>query len=397
MREKYGVYLSIIVLISGALMSSCSETIAGPTVSTMASDDLSSDSPQAVLNTPVTALPEQKSMGVVVGINSSDLDLDPSPTAGYFRCTLSGECDPLYWVDPQSVLSTDVSPDAETFISTLYDPVNKIYDLFLLSTSGGEWQRLTNTPETEYLEDWSSTNQEILYITYKHTEDPSLPPIGILFAMNLANNQQKSINNSCDIQHAQWVNGQRDILFGGSCDNKSGIYQMTSSGVESSLLVETERTDFTLSPTGNSIVFNSVGTDGTSEVHVLSLEDLTLSSAPHDSGKKDFGGSWIGPDDQQLSFISARGGLPGSEYLWDRSTNQVSPAPWGGESIIAWSSDREYRLVNSTPSASTPLYVLKNEETGDIIELEMPGSMSIHTGFIGMLPDNALSEPVSVP
>ena len=393
MREKFGVYLSIVVLISGALMSSCSETIVRPTVSTMASDDLSSDPTQAVLNTPVTAMPEQKSIGVIVGINSSD----QSAPSGYFRCKLSGECAPLYWVDPQSMLSTDVSPDVETFISTLYDPVNKIYDLFLLSTSGGEWQRLTNTPETEYLEDWSSTSQEILYLIYTHTEDPSQPPVGTLFKMDLANGQQQSINDSCDIQHAQWVNGQGEIFFGGICDNQAGIYRMTSGGAELSLLVETERTDFALSPAGNSIVFNSVGTDGTSEVHVLSLKDQTISSAPHDPGKKDFGGSWIGPDDQQLSFISARGGLPGSEYIWDRSTNQVFPAPWGGESVVARSNDREYRLVNSTPSASYPFYVLKNEETGDVIELEMPESMSINTGFIGMLPNNALSEPILVP
>ncbi len=392
MRENYGVYLLILALISAALVSSCREMIAEPTVSTMVSEDLSSDFTQALLNTSATALPEQKSMGVLLGMSSSD----QSTSSGYFRCTLSGKCDPLYWVDPKSALFTDLSPDTDTFISTLYDPVNETYDLFLLSTSGGEWQRLTHTPEREYLEDWSSTNQEILFITYKHTEGPQ-PPVGTLFKLALTNGQLQSINDTCDIQHAQWVNGQGDILFGGICDNQAGIYRITSSGAESSLLVATDRTDFTMSPTGNSIVFNSVGADSTSEVHVLNLEDQTRSSAPHDPGKKDFGGSWIGPDDQQLSFISARGGLPGGEYIWDRSTDQVFPAPWGGESIIAWSSDREYRLVNSTPSASYPLYVLKNEETGDAIELEMPGTMSITTGFIGMLPDNALSEPVSVP
>lgn len=172
---------------------------------------------------------------------------------------------------------------------------------------------------------------------------------------------------------------------------------MSSSGKNLALLAMTNRTRFSLSPTGNSIVFNSVRTDGTSEVLVLNLADQTISSAPHDSGKKDFGGYWIGPDDQQLSFVSTRGSLPGDEYIWDRSTDQVFPAPWGSENIVAWSSDREYRLVNLTPSASHPLYVLKIEETEDVIELELPPSMSILNGFIGMLPDNTLSEPILVP
>ncbi|MDY6874557.1 MAG: hypothetical protein SVR81_11495, partial [Chloroflexota bacterium] len=322
--------------------------------------------------------------------------LGPAPLRDAI-CKLSGECTPLYWVDPQSMLRTDVSPDTAAFISTLYDPVNETYDLYLLSTSVGEWQRLTNTPEMEYLEDWSSTNQEILYTTYQHTADPSQPPVGTLFKMDLANGQQQNINDSCDISHAQWAKGQDDIFFGGICDNQAGIYQITSSGTELSLLAATDRTDFNLSPTGNAIVFNSVGTDGASEVLVLNLEDRTISSAPHDPGKKDFGGSWIGPDDKQLAFISARGGLPGGEYIWDCSTGQVFPAPWADESVLAWSTDREYRLVNSTPSASIPLYVLKNEETGEVIELDLPGSMTIHTGFVGMLPDNGFSEPVLVP
>lgn len=397
MRENYGVYMLIIVLISGILMSSCEITVTEPNVSAVVADGLSSDPTQALLDTSVTPVPEQKSMGVIVGMHSSDLDLDPSTPSGYFRCTLSGECKPLYWVNSQSLLFTDVSPDQEAFIATLYDPVNEMYDLFLLSISGGEWQRLTNTPETEYLEDWSSTNQEILFITFEHTADPSQPPIGTLFAMDLANNQQQRINGSCDIAHAQWASDQGDILFGGNCDKTSGIYKMSSSGENLALLAMTDRTRFSLSPTGNSIVFNSVRTDGTSEVLVLNLADQTISSAPHESGKKDFGGSWIGPDDQQLSFISARGGLPGSEYIWDRSTDQVFPAPWGSENIVVWSSDREYRLVNLPPSASHPLYVLKNEETGDVIKLEFPPSMSILTGFIGLLPDNVLSEPILVP
>ncbi len=396
MRNKYGVNLLIVVFILAALLSSCSETIVEPNVSTVVSDGLPSDTTQAPLNTPVTPVSEQQSMGVIVGMVSSDLDLDPPTPPGYFRCKLSGECDPLYWVDPQSLLFTYVSPDKETFIATLYDPVNEMYDLFLLSTSGGEWQRLTNTPETEYLEDWS-TNHEILFVTLNHTEDPSSPPVGTLFKMDLANNQQQTINAACDIEHAQWANDQGDILFGGNCDNILGIYQMTTSGTDLSLVVATDRTNFTLSPTGNSIVFNSVGTDGTSEVHVLNLEDQTISSAPHDPGKKDFGGSWIAPDDLQISFVSARGGLPGSEHIWDRNTDKVFPAPWGGESVVIWSSDREFRLVNLTPSASYPSYVLKNEETGYLIELDTPASMAIMTGFIGMLPDTALNEPISVP
>lgn len=155
----------------------------------MVVDGLSSDPTQAFLKTSFTPVPEQKSMGVIVGMHSSDLDLDPSTLSGYVRCKLSGECKSIYWVNPQSLLFADVSSDSEAFIATLYDPVNQIHDLFLLSTSGGKWQRLTNTPETEYLRDWSSTNQKILYITFEHTADPSQPPIGTLFAMELANNQ----------------------------------------------------------------------------------------------------------------------------------------------------------------------------------------------------------------
>ena len=381
-----------IVLISSVLLSSCSKTFAQPDVSTVVPSSYSQNYAQDLLDTPIASSPLPMSIGVIVGMNSSD----PSKPSGYFRCKLSGECEPLYWVDPQSMLFTDISPGKESFITTLYDPVNRFYDLFLLGTSGGKWIRLTNTPETEYLQDWSISNSDILYTVLKQA-DPSQPPIGALFTLDITNSQQKNIDSSCDIQHAQWVNSQRDILFGGSCGNKSGIYQMTSSGTNLSLLITTNRTDFDLSPTGNSIVFNSVGTDRVSEVRVLNLEDKTISTVPHEFGKKDMGGFWIAPDDQQLSFISTRDSSLGSEYIWDRKTGQVYPAQWGSESIVAWSIDRDYRLVNSGPLGNNPIYIIKNKESANVNELETPPSMNIITAFLGLLPDDNLRQPISVP
>lgn len=392
MRKIYEACVLIVVLVSGVLMISCSKTIAEPIVGSVVPSSLPYDRTQAVLHTPIASLPKQKSIGLIVGMSSTD----PSKPSGYFRCKLSAKCEPLYWVDPQSTLFTDISPNKESFITTLYDPINLTYDLFLLGTSGGEWKRLTRTPETEYLQDWSITNSDILYIALKQT-DPSQPPTGTLFIMDIDNNQQQSIDSSCDIQHARWVNSQGDIIFGGSCNNKLGIYQMSSIGTNLSLLVMTDRTDFDLSPTRNSIVFNSVGTDGTSEVLVLNLEDKTISAAPHEFGKKDMGGFWIAPDGEQLSFISTRDSSRGNEYIWDRKTGQVYPAPWGSEGIIAWSTDREYRLVNSGPLGNSPAYILKDRKSANVNDLKTPASMDIITAFFGLLPDENLSQPISVP
>lgn len=382
----------VIVLISGVLLSSCSKTFPQPDVSTVVPSGFSQNHAQDLLNTPIASSPNPMSIGVIVGMNSSD----SSKPSGYFRCELSGECEPLYWVDPQSMLFTDISPSKESFITTLYDPINHLYDLFLLDTSGSNWKRLTNTPETEYLQDWSISNSDILFTALKQT-DSSKPPIGTLFVMDIGNGHQKSIDSSCDIQHARWVNSQRDILFGGSCNEKLGIYQMTYIGTNLSLLITTNRTDFDLSPTGNSIVFNSVGTDGVSEVRVLNLEDKTISTVPHEFGKKDMGGFWIAPDDQLLSFISMRDSSLGSEYIWDRKTGEVCPAPWGNESIVAWSIDMEYRLVNSGPLGNNPKYMIKDKESANVYDLETPPSMNIITAFLGLLPDDNLSQPISIP
>ncbi|MFZ3151675.1 MAG: hypothetical protein WA116_08340 [Anaerolineaceae bacterium] len=292
---------------------------------------------------------------------------------------------------------TNLSPDRESFISTLYDPESQAYDLFLLNTIDGEWKRLTQTAEVEYLQDWSLTNSEILYITEYTNPIPPQAPLGKLSVLNHETNLQQEVTLSCDIDQAKWINDQQGILFGGSCADQEGIYQWTLGDVNPTLLVLSERTQFTMSPTKKKIAFNSIASDGESQVMVLNLENLSTVTVPHEPGKKDMGGSWISSDDQLLSFVTTRNSLPGEEYVWDQTKDQIYPAPWKDESFVIYSEDQKYWLIGSGTSGNNPVYMLRDQDTTLEVQLKLPASMVIITAYIGPLPENKTNRPVTVP
>lgn len=377
------------LIIYSILLSGCKPASTIATVPILPPDAPPTPSPTSL----PTSITEQ-SVGMIAGL--APLEDSTKPSA-YFRCDLSGECEPLYWVNSQSTLLTDLSPDRESFISTLYDPESQVYDLFLLNTIDGQWKRLTQTAEVEYLQDWSLTDSEILYITEYTNPIPPQEPLGKLSVLNYETKLQQEVTLSCDIDQAKWINNQQGILFGGSCAGQEGIYRWTRGDVNPTLLVLSERTQFTMSPTKKKIAFNSIASDGESQVMVLNLENLSTVTIPHEPGKKDMGGSWISSDGQLLSFITTRNSLPGEEYIWDQTNNQIYPAPWKEESFVIYSEDQKYWLIGSGTSGNNPVYMLRDQDTTLEVQLKLPASMAIVTAYIGPLPENKTNQPATVP
>lgn len=350
-------------------------------------------------STPLEASKKDQTIGVLFNVIPRENSV---PLSSLYYCNLSGSCTPLYFFNSSVIASGDLSPDRQKLIVTLIEQETDSADLYLLNLTAGTWNRLTSDKTPKYVQDWSQDKPEILFISYFPNPDPAPPqiPIGKLAVMNYELIEQRELEIPCNISKTKWLSGKDDVLFSGICEDKQGIFMWKPGETMPQLLTSTKMTDFSLSPDRKDFIFNSIGSDGMSQIFIFNLEDSSIDPLPHVEGSKDFGGEWISPDGNEIAFVTTRfnSNSAGEVYTWDRKTDKIYPAPWKDEEYYLKSEGTDLALIGYGVSTTDhPTFTVRDEQTGNEIPLNLPIEGEVKILYFGWLPGILIDQPLTIP
>ncbi len=267
-------------------------------------------------------------------------------------------------------------------------------DIYKVSSSGGEAQRLTNTSATEKNPEWSPRRDKIAFLSDRgdnfelyimdsegeseqvavggpgERKDFAWGPDGnriayvsdhegqdFIYVKDLLLNRKFRLS-TIDAQQelGSWSPDGEWIVFSVKGGDREGIHRKNPGGVDEVQLTEHEDTNPVYSPDGKFIAFISKRDSDAKEIYVMNEDGQEERNLSRKSGN-DFGFSWS-PDSRNLVFVSERDGKETPEVF-----------------LISIGGDDPTRLTNNNSDERSPKFSPKGDRI--VFESDSDGDSDI--------------------
>ncbi|MCI2429783.1 S9 family peptidase [Candidatus Acetothermia bacterium] len=222
---------------------------------------------------------------------NSDIYLMPAEGGEWKRLTFS----------PEAESGPQWSPDGTMLLYSADVGGNEVYDIYLISLEGGEPVNLTNTPDVDergYL--WSPDGTKIAFTAAKNGETYDL----YLMSADGSNRQQLTATAGPE-SLAAWSPDGRRLAFTRRSDPRysEGYLLSLEDRQERKLNLPAQANNSlgSFSPDGTVLVFQT-DTNGTGDIALYDLESDTSVWLANDSLKDEFGGGWSS-DGNSIAYI----------------------------------------------------------------------------------------------
>lgn len=282
---------------------------------------------------------------------NSDIYIMPAAGGEWKRLTFSPEAE----VGPQW------SPDGTKLLYSADVGGDEVYDLYLISAEGGDPVNLTKTPdidERSYL--WSPDGTKIAFTGAKRAETYDL----YLMSADGRDRQQLTATPGPE-SLASWSPDGRWLAFTRRTDPRysEGYLLSLEDRQERKLNLPAQANNSlgSFSPDGTKLVFQT-DANGTGDIALYDLESDTFVWLADDSAKDEFGGAWS-PDGNSIAYIENNEGNFEIKLrsLQDKETRTVG-WPKGLSSSPRWFPDgKRLAFTYSGPTQPTNIWTLDLE------------------------------------
>lgn len=209
-------------------------------------------------------------------------------------------------------------------------------------------------------------NGEMLLLTNLTLEGPESSK-AYLFDMNL--NERINLDIPCQIKKARFGFSDNQILFAGNCNSKNALFSFdTSSGqIESYLDLPVE--DFSISPDRSYLVYKMY-LGHTGKMELLRIDQNQTINNDQILIKDSSFTKWIGSN--KLIFTQKKAGNEALFYIWDYSSNSVSPLDLP-DNVIAFYGD----LRSCVYLSNANQLMIENIATGTSKSIPIPSDQRI--------------------
>lgn len=188
----------------------------------------------------------------VIDVNSVPGE-DPT-LATIFLCQEPDTCHPIIRYRYEKMYGFHLAPSGSHLIVDLRMPDSSV-QLYLINLQTAEFTQLTNSAHIHYILGWRENGSGFL-VNRISLDNPDLrkePDTMFEYDLNTLIGH-RILENCNEFVHAYY--SKDAILFSATCDGQQGIFRLTLANGNISLLVETNRPQFVLSPNGEEVAFN---------------------------------------------------------------------------------------------------------------------------------------------
>ncbi|MFC1538249.1 T9SS type A sorting domain-containing protein [Candidatus Latescibacterota bacterium] len=234
------------------------------------------------------------------------------------------------------------------------------FEIYVMNPDGSNQTRLTNSPGTDILPNWSPDNSEIVFSSDRSGNND------IYIMKSDGSNQLNTINSPVNDSQPVWSPDGSLIAFASNLDGVGDIYVMDTEGpymTRITRLTDDPGNDYnpSWSPDGTRIVF---GTDryGNSEIYIMNA-DGTGETNISNNISPDYNPVWS-PDGSQIAFHSHRGGEAQVYLMNADGSNQRNISNSSAKDYVpAWSPDGSQIAFISNRDGNEEIYVMNADGT----------------------------------
>ena len=203
-----------------------------------------------------------------------------------------------------------VGVDAQAQIAFSSDRDGNL-EIYVMDADGGNLQRLTNQPDSDFHPSWSPDGKWIAFLSRRDQVRSKHGIAAEIYVMDAGGgNPQRLTNNPHADYHPSWSPDGKQIAFASVRDGNTDIYVMDADGGNQQRLTENRKNDFSpsWSPDGKRIAFASdrKGDFLNYEIYVMDADGGNQQRLT-ENRKKDWFPSWS-PDGERIAFMSERDG-----------------------------------------------------------------------------------------